>query len=301
LGLPSTKKEKNGKGLLNTALGTPNYAAPELHLNQPYFGVANDLFSVAVAIFVLITGAMPFKAATAKDQLYNYFIKNDYDGYWIKRNLKVPLSANFKNLFQNMIAFDPSQRPSMDEIKMHPWLQELKTKDVEKLKESLQEDFKKRKMIVDFKRKKEKAVKEETKGKVKTPYAYRSGNKSGKDGKQINIDSNLNLIDYAENDNPYVIVYPKDTDFVCLAETLTRFFNDKYQAEAGIEKDKAKFVVEVEPEVGDEQLDELFVNTNEILKFTYEIKRYVDDQLIVDFKRKEGDRLRFHTLFQKLC
>lgn len=35
---------EKSNGFLTTFLGTPNYAAPELHLKQPYLGVSEDIF-----------------------------------------------------------------------------------------------------------------------------------------------------------------------------------------------------------------------------------------------------------------
>ena len=76
-------------GKLNSFLGTPNYAAPELHLKRQYFGKSEDIFSLGVTLFVLVTGFLPFKLATPNDSLYQYFIKCDYVEYWKKRMIDV--------------------------------------------------------------------------------------------------------------------------------------------------------------------------------------------------------------------
>ena len=36
------------QGLLHKFLGTPNYAAPELHLKRPYYGKSEDIFSLGI-------------------------------------------------------------------------------------------------------------------------------------------------------------------------------------------------------------------------------------------------------------
>ena len=51
------------QGLLQNFPETPNYAAPELLLRQPYYGKSNDIFSLGVTLFVLVTGILPFKLA----------------------------------------------------------------------------------------------------------------------------------------------------------------------------------------------------------------------------------------------
>ena len=110
-------------GQLNSFLGTPNYAAPELHLKRQYFGKSEDIFSLGVTLFVLVTGFLPFKLATPNDSLYQYFIKCDYVEFWKKRMIDV--SPSFMELFDNMVAFDYSQRPSISEIRESTWMKEI--------------------------------------------------------------------------------------------------------------------------------------------------------------------------------
>jgi len=113
----------NQIGRLNSFLGTPNYAAPELLLKRPYFGKSEDIFSLGVTLFVIVTGGLPFKLALPNDSLYQYFIKSDYVEYWRKRMVNV--SPSFMELFDNMVAFDFSQRPSISEIRESPWMKEI--------------------------------------------------------------------------------------------------------------------------------------------------------------------------------
>ena len=113
----------NNIGKLNTYLGTPTYAAPELLLKRPYFGKSVDIFSLGVSLFVLVTGGLPFKLAVPNDSFYQYFIKCDYVEYWRKRMVNV--SPNFMELFDNMVAFDFSQRPSISEIRESAWMKEI--------------------------------------------------------------------------------------------------------------------------------------------------------------------------------
>ena len=110
-------------GLLNTFLGTPTYAAPELHLKRNYFAKSEDIFSLGVSLFVIVTGGLPFKLAVPNDSFYQYFIKSDYVEYWRKRMVNV--SPSFMELFDNMVAFDFSQRPSISEIRESAWMKEI--------------------------------------------------------------------------------------------------------------------------------------------------------------------------------
>ena len=112
-----------GSTKLQNFLGTPSYAAPELHLRIPYFGKSEDIFSLGVTLFVLVTGRLPFKLAIPQDNLYQYIFRGEYVEFWRKKNLN--LSPSFMELFDNMIAFDYSQRPSISEIRQSAWMKEI--------------------------------------------------------------------------------------------------------------------------------------------------------------------------------
>ena len=110
-------------GKLNSFLGTPTYAAPELLLKRTYFGRTEDIFSLGVSLFIIVTGGMPFKLAIPNDSLYQHISKGDYVEYWRKRMVNV--SPSFMELFDNMVAFDYSQRPSISEIRESAWMKEI--------------------------------------------------------------------------------------------------------------------------------------------------------------------------------
>jgi len=114
---------EKSSGYLTSYLGTPNYAAPELHMKRPYLGVYEDIFSLGVTLFITVTGYLPFTLSIPNDPLYHYISIGDYNNYWRKRNIKV--SQSFMELFNNLVAFDPSQRPSISEIKNTKWMKEI--------------------------------------------------------------------------------------------------------------------------------------------------------------------------------
>ena len=110
-------------GYLTSYLGTPNYAAPEIHLKRPYLGEYADIFSLGVTLFITVTGYLPFILPIPNDPLYHYIYDVDYVSYW--RNRKIKVSPSFMELIDNLIAFDPSQRPSISEIKNSKWMKEI--------------------------------------------------------------------------------------------------------------------------------------------------------------------------------
>ena len=113
---------KKSNGFLKQYLGTPAYAAPEIHLRRPYLGEYSDIFSLGITLFVLVTGSLPFRLPVPNDMLYQFFVRNDYIGFWRQR--KVRVSVSFMQLFDNLVAFDYTQRPSISEIRKSKWMQE---------------------------------------------------------------------------------------------------------------------------------------------------------------------------------
>ena len=71
-------------GKFKTFFGTSGYASPEMCNKQPYYGISNDIFSLGITIFVLITGNMPFRMTNSSDPLYHLIVKNQYEEYYKK-------------------------------------------------------------------------------------------------------------------------------------------------------------------------------------------------------------------------
>ena len=298
-GFAAYKQGKDGKGLLYTSLGTPNYAAPELHTHSPYYGVCNDIFSLAVTLFVIVTGSMPFKTATQYDPFYSLIIQNDYEAYWTKRNIKVPLTDNFKSLFINLIAFDYSQRPTIEEILAHPWILNSETEDVE---ERLRFDFYKRKQVVDFKRMKAQLQKEEEKkgNKVVIQRAYRSFENSPSMKEEMKLERILN--DYEEMGNRYTLIFEQGSDPQTLFRRILAFFEVKTaRVKSCTESYRTRVLFLEEDMTNSEECnpDGFFFLHN--LKMFVEIKKYENDKLIVEFTKRSGDKYKFFNTYEEFC
>ena len=122
---PIEGRKKDGK--LYTNLGTYNYMAPEIHLNQPYHGDQVDLFAAGMILFIMIAQHPPFSSATPNDAYYKCLAANRTDLFWNAHCKNKPnghkfFSNEFKDLFEKMVSLDPTKRPSIDEIMSHPWL-----------------------------------------------------------------------------------------------------------------------------------------------------------------------------------
>ena len=109
--------------------------APEIISQKPYDGIKSDIFSLGQLLFNLVTGGYGFKLAKGNDPLYLLIRKKNYIEYWnIPAFAQLNLSDNFKNLFVRMVASDPNQRPSIDNILFNDaWMQEINNLNAEQM------------------------------------------------------------------------------------------------------------------------------------------------------------------------
>ena len=124
---------RDGKGFLHTKLGTKSYIAPEIWKKVPYIGQSADVFSCAVILFIMVTGKPPFLSAESKDPHYKCFIQNKPHIFWNAQSKSKPegfFSEDFKELINSCFSIDPFDRPSINELQCHPWMnQETATKE----------------------------------------------------------------------------------------------------------------------------------------------------------------------------
>lgn len=75
----------------------------------------------------MVSGHPPFSEASPKDAYYKTIAMNKASTFW-KAHLKNKgnpnfFSDDFKDLVVKMLALDPNERPSMQELFDHPWMQ----------------------------------------------------------------------------------------------------------------------------------------------------------------------------------
>ena len=108
--------------------GTPAYLAPEVIKAEGEVCFKTDIWSLGVLLFLLSTGAVPFKANDLQ-VLYDKILKG---------NFNFPpdedLSENIKFLIKNMILLDMNRRFSVQEILKHRWVSD--SVDLNKILES---------------------------------------------------------------------------------------------------------------------------------------------------------------------
>ena len=116
-------------GKVSGHLGTFNYMAPEIYNKSTYNGFKVDIFNLAIALFILITGKVDFTARREKEkekQLADFLYKKKYDVFWNKLgDLNQKLSSEFQELFIKMTYFTPIKRPTINEILKDKWFENL--------------------------------------------------------------------------------------------------------------------------------------------------------------------------------
>ena len=97
--------------------------APEIVEKKEYDGTKCDIFALGVMMFILVQDNFPFITADiSNDMYYKDLVDGNFDHYWNEVAEDNSLSAEFKDLFQKMVDYDPLKRPSFEEILKHPWM-----------------------------------------------------------------------------------------------------------------------------------------------------------------------------------
>ncbi|PTD03779.1 putative serine/threonine-protein kinase HSL1 [Fusarium culmorum] len=97
---------------LNTACGSPHYAAPELLKNRQYRGDKADLWSMGVILFAMLTATLPFD-----DPDIRVMMSKTKKGQYEMPNY---LSPEAEDLIRRMLQVNPDRRITLKEIWRHP-------------------------------------------------------------------------------------------------------------------------------------------------------------------------------------
>ena len=106
---------------LKSYRGTMTYMAPEIKESKKYDGMQIDIFSTGVILFIIVQGIFPFKEAKKDEYFYSLLLKGDVETYW-KKTGGQNLSPEFKDLILKLFSYDPTKRPTLDEMMNHPWM-----------------------------------------------------------------------------------------------------------------------------------------------------------------------------------
>ena len=284
-----SKKYKNDNGeiiLLSFYKGSDPYVTPEIWKREEFNGEKADIFSLGAVLFNLVAGHYGFRNSKTSDNLYRLIIQKNYEEYWNIMKLK-NASDDFKKLYLRMVAYDPGERPTFDEILNDAWLKDVSnlTEDEEKeIKKELNEKYDK------FKTENEVIVEDkiESEGLTTRSGGDDDDNSIFKDHhlkpkkitkKRININKSIKI-------NGIM----KELDFMNnFADKIKEKFNDNCYIEAS-NKD-LKF--EVELYNGEEE-------ENSECKMVVELFQYEEGGHLLEFRRTGGKVPDYYKYFLEL-
>jgi len=105
----SSNVSDGGTSFAKGPVGTPPYMAPELLLGGEH-GPAVDLWSLGVALFVMLNGYFPFRETAQKSWT---FTADHFDHF----------TEEAKDIISSLLRYDPAERLSLKGCRAHPWLQ----------------------------------------------------------------------------------------------------------------------------------------------------------------------------------
>lgn len=111
--------------LLSTKCGTTAYSPPEILLGEKYLGFEVDVWSLGVILFALLCGYLPFddeNEARMQEKI-------------VRDAIEVPnsLSNEARDLLSCLLEKDPTLRPSLHNILLHPWFKKVQTSTQESI------------------------------------------------------------------------------------------------------------------------------------------------------------------------
>ena len=110
---------------LKSYKGTMTYMAPEIKDGIVYDGKQTDIFSVGVILFIIVMGIFPFKEAKKDEYFYALLHNKKHDKYGRKVGGE-NLSSEFKDLVTKIFSYEGKSRPTIEDIKNHPWMADPK-------------------------------------------------------------------------------------------------------------------------------------------------------------------------------
>jgi len=108
--------------------GSKSYAAPEVLSGVGYDGFLADVWSLGVCLFAMLSGFFPLDEASKNDWRFGKLKEQQQKGRsttksvyaWYKRSC-THLSAPVVQLLDGMLAIEPQQRLTMQDVLAHPW------------------------------------------------------------------------------------------------------------------------------------------------------------------------------------
>ena len=104
--------------IVNTPCGSPCYASPECISGKPYNGKTNDVWSVGVILYAMVTGQLPWTKRN-QAQLFEQIKKGEY-------TIPHHVSKTCGDLIKKLLTVDCKKRITLDKAMAHPWFADRK-------------------------------------------------------------------------------------------------------------------------------------------------------------------------------
>ena len=116
------------------------YSPPEILRNRPYDGFEADIFNLGQLLFILVAGILGFQSSNENDHFYSFIWRKQINEYWNQEQFQnLNLTDDFKDLYIRMVAFNPNERPKLNDILSHQWMQEINNLNQDQLNHLEQE------------------------------------------------------------------------------------------------------------------------------------------------------------------
>jgi len=132
--------------LMKTAIGTAQYAAPEILAGKKY-NEKVDIFSMGVMLFICLAGSQPWRKADPKsDRWYKMVHANKWNDFFRYHERSHKFTDDQKNILKGILAPKPDERWTIKDIKRCMWYKGKLSQDEVEMR------LKKRKIKVDEKK-----------------------------------------------------------------------------------------------------------------------------------------------------
>ena len=100
-------------GMVETPCGSPCYASPECISGKPYNGKTNDVWSVGVILYAMVTGQLPWTKRN-QTQLFEQIKQGEY-------TIPHYVSKDCGDLLKKLMTVDSKKRITLEKAMEHPW------------------------------------------------------------------------------------------------------------------------------------------------------------------------------------
>jgi len=276
-------------GVVEVPRGNIKYICPEMWEKNEFIGEKADIFSLGVLLINLVSGRHGFETSNENDLLYKCIIDNEIKEYWnsLKNLIGFDFSEDFKDLYIQMISFDPLNRPTIDQILKSKWMEELNNlnekeldKELKDIMNSLYNEIKKEdEQILDINKIKF----------MENPVNIQNKSFTNIELKPTKIPNDM------INLNKHIIIqgYLKPIDIMnSLIKGLETYYNKHISILTSNENLKFQIIFENDK---DEEFEGEKKNIIDIELFEYEDGRY-----LLEFCRNNGEFSNFYQNFSKI-